>query len=243
MSSDSSPAPTGHDVPSPAPDRPALLRLRSWGVAHRREALLFGLTFVVLASFSAQRFFRQSEAPHFVYQSKAWLEGRTDLYEAEYRLRTRAGGWRWVLCRGRATSRDNDGRALQVAGVTIDIDARKRAELALRDSEARLAAAVLRRVERLAVAARFGRGAVIDADLLEGHLRLQQPLAERDGLDGLPDVAGVELAGDIYARWPNLPVVLMSGHRHPPTTASITGWLAKPFSIDDVINTLDRVLR
>ena len=78
----------------------------------------------------------------FTMSFEGLLEGRTDLYEAEYRLRTRAGGWRWVLCRGRATSRDNNGRALQVAGVTIDIDARKRAELALRESEARLAAAV-----------------------------------------------------------------------------------------------------
>ena len=59
----------------------------------------------------------------------------------------------------------------------------------------------------------------------------------------MPERSGVELAGDIRARWPDLPVVLMSGHRHPPTTASITGWLAKPFTIDDVIATLDRVLR
>ena len=59
----------------------------------------------------------------------------------------------------------------------------------------------------------------------------------------MPVRSGVELAGEIHARWPDLPVVLMSGHRHPPTTASITGWLAKPFSIDDVIRTLDRVLR
>ena len=70
------------------------------------------------------------------------LEGRTDLYEAEYRLKTRAGGWRWVLSRGRATSRDSNGRAQQVTGVTIDIDARKRAELTLRESEARLAAVI-----------------------------------------------------------------------------------------------------
>ena len=70
------------------------------------------------------------------------LEGSTDLYEAEYRVRTRAGGWRWVLCRGRATARDARGRALRTAGVMIDIDARKRAELALRETEVRLETAV-----------------------------------------------------------------------------------------------------
>ncbi|MFT3694881.1 MAG: PAS domain S-box protein [Kofleriaceae bacterium] len=59
----------------------------------------------------------------------------------------------------------------------------------------------------------------------------------------MPERSGVELAGDIRARWPALPVVLMSGHRHPPTTAAITSWLAKPFTIEDVIATLDRVTR
>ena len=57
-------------------------------------------------------------------------------------MRTRSGNWRWILSRGRATARDNEGRAIRLAGVTIDIDARKRVELALRDSEARLEAAI-----------------------------------------------------------------------------------------------------
>ena len=68
----------------------------------------------------------------------ALIEGRSNIYETEYRLRTRSGNWRWIMSRGRATARDEAGRAIGVAGVTIDIDARKRVELALRDSEARL---------------------------------------------------------------------------------------------------------
>jgi PAS domain S-box-containing protein len=78
----------------------------------------------------------------FALSYEALVEGRTDVYEAEYRLQTRSGEWRWVLCRGRATARDSSGRALRLAGVTIDIDARKRTELALRESEVRLEAAV-----------------------------------------------------------------------------------------------------
>jgi PAS domain S-box-containing protein len=74
------------------------------------------------------------------YQSL--LDGRTDIYESEHRLRTRSGNWRWVMSRGRATARDDAGRTVRAAGVTIDIDARKRTELALRDSEARLEAAI-----------------------------------------------------------------------------------------------------
>jgi two-component system sensor kinase FixL len=69
---------------------------------------------------------------------QALIEGRSEIYEAEYRMRTRSGTWRWITSRGRATLRDPLGRAIGTAGVTIDIDARKRVELALRDSEARL---------------------------------------------------------------------------------------------------------
>ncbi|MCY1075242.1 hypothetical protein [Archangium lansingense] len=53
--------------------------LRIWLAAYRVEVVLFLVSFAVLASFSSQRFLRQSEAPHFVYQAKAWLEGRLDL--------------------------------------------------------------------------------------------------------------------------------------------------------------------
>ncbi len=53
--------------------------LRVWLSAYRVEVVLFLVSFAVLASFSSQRFLRQSAAPHFVYQSQAWLEGRLDL--------------------------------------------------------------------------------------------------------------------------------------------------------------------
>jgi len=53
--------------------------LRMWLAAYRVEVVLFLVSVAVLASFSSQRFLRQSEAPHFVYQAKGWLEGRLDL--------------------------------------------------------------------------------------------------------------------------------------------------------------------
>ena len=69
--------------------------------------------------------------------------GRREFYEAEYRVRTLAGGWRWVTTRARVLNRDARGQALRIAGVSIDIDARKRAELDLRAAETRLATAIL----------------------------------------------------------------------------------------------------
>lgn len=50
-----------------------------WAAERRVELLIFAASFVLFAAFSSQRFLRQSAAPHFVYQAKAWLEGRLDL--------------------------------------------------------------------------------------------------------------------------------------------------------------------
>lgn len=70
------------DVLVPPPGAPASglgARGRAWLRAHRTEVLLFLVTGVIFSAFSGQRFLRQSEAPHFVYQAQAWLEGRLDV--------------------------------------------------------------------------------------------------------------------------------------------------------------------
>jgi PAS domain-containing protein len=63
-------------------------------------------------------------------------------YEAEYRVRTLAGDWRWVLSRGRVAEVNARGEPAAVIGLTIDIDDRKRAQLALQNSEHQLSLAV-----------------------------------------------------------------------------------------------------
>ena len=65
------------------------------------------------------------------------LEGRTRSLELEYRIRCADGSWRWMLDRGRVVAWDAAGRAARVTGTSMDIDARKRAEEALRQSELR----------------------------------------------------------------------------------------------------------
>lgn len=58
---------------------PIVTALQLWLSAYRTEVILFFACFFVLACFSSERFLRQSAAPHFVYQAKAWVDGRLDL--------------------------------------------------------------------------------------------------------------------------------------------------------------------
>lgn len=59
---------------------------------------------------------------------KAHLAGESDMFEAECRLKTGQGGWKWVLTRGKVVERDADGAVRRVSGTQLDIDARKEAE-------------------------------------------------------------------------------------------------------------------
>ncbi len=65
------------------------------------------------------------------------LAGHTDSYEAEYRVKTKSGEYRWVSALGKVMERGADGRALRVTGTFQDITDRKKIEEALRESEER----------------------------------------------------------------------------------------------------------
>jgi len=53
------------------------------------------------------------------------LEGETDICHAEYRLQTKAGGYRWVRDIGRVVERDGDGTPLRAVGIHQDVTERK----------------------------------------------------------------------------------------------------------------------
>jgi two-component system, cell cycle sensor histidine kinase and response regulator CckA len=54
---------------------------------------------------------------------------------AEYRVRAKDGGWRWVFDRGAVVARDTNGKPLRVTGMAKDITARKQTEAALLRSQ------------------------------------------------------------------------------------------------------------
>ena len=56
------------------------------------------------------------------------VAGNTPAYEAEYRCRTKQGGWKWILGRGKVVERKPDGSPLRMTGIHIDITERKQAE-------------------------------------------------------------------------------------------------------------------
>ena len=65
-----------------------------------------------------------------------YLAGREPRYVGEWRVRHPDGTHRWVRIRGLCV-RDESGRATRMAGSVSDVDQQKRAEEALRESEAR----------------------------------------------------------------------------------------------------------
>ena len=66
---------------------------------------------------------------------KDHIEGKTDKYRSEFRLRTKTGDWKWVLSRGKVVEYDKSGSPLRILGTHIDISDRRQMEEALQKSE------------------------------------------------------------------------------------------------------------
>lgn len=94
-----------------------------------------------------ERLLHPEDRARAVAAIEALLAGESAQYECEYRLRTKAGDWLWVLDRGMVVARDAQGRPLRAVGTHSDISARKQAEETLAHLNCVLEA--LRQVNRL----------------------------------------------------------------------------------------------
>ncbi len=65
------------------------------------------------------------------------LRGIAPEFDVECRVRTASGDYKWLRVTGRVVERTPEGRALRMTGLVVDVNGRKRAELALRDAEER----------------------------------------------------------------------------------------------------------
>ncbi|MBW4607970.1 MAG: PAS domain-containing protein, partial [Hassallia sp. WJT32-NPBG1] len=72
----------------------------------------------------------------------ACITGEVPNFQVEYRRRTQDGQWKWLLAVGKIVAWNESGEPIRGLGVVTDIDDRKRAEVALQDSEAELRALV-----------------------------------------------------------------------------------------------------
>ncbi|WP_312517690.1 EAL domain-containing protein [Massilia sp.] len=68
------------------------------------------------------------DADAFASELERHKAGLSQSFEAEFRLRHRAGHWVWIQSRGKAVARGPDGRALRMLGTRSDISARRHAE-------------------------------------------------------------------------------------------------------------------
>ncbi len=64
-----------------------------------------------------------------------YIAGQSDGFEAEYRMLTKSGEWKWFMLHGQLTARDEIGQPLRMVGTKIDITSRKQGEAALLQSE------------------------------------------------------------------------------------------------------------
>jgi PAS domain S-box-containing protein len=94
---------------------------------------------------------------------KACLAGQTPEFEAEMRVRTKANEWTWILNRGRVIERGDQGTPVRMAGIEIDITARKRTEEALRESEVRYSSLVSQATDIIYTAGLDGRFTFVNA--------------------------------------------------------------------------------
>ncbi|RWC44675.1 MAG: PAS domain S-box protein [Mesorhizobium sp.] len=113
------------------------------------------------------------------------LDGKTPFFEAEFRMRHKDGHWMWILDRGKAIERDEEGRLVRAIGSLTDITRRKEAEARLTVSAALLAD----EKERLRVTLQSIGDAVICTDATN-RVTFMNPVAEK-----LTGVAGGEALG------------------------------------------------
>lgn len=119
----------------------------TWEYDHRRDVMLRSLALNKVLNFGSDKaeesladILQRIEADDRPQIDGAFhqLLAESGRFAVEYRVRDGEGRVRWFSTRGRVVERDEAGRPLRSAGVAVDIDAQKTAELDIRRNEHRL---------------------------------------------------------------------------------------------------------
>jgi PAS domain S-box-containing protein len=147
--------------------------LASWDWHIKTGAFSFNERWAQLRGFAAQDLaphisscmeaIHPDDRPAVEWHQNACLSGQMPEFEAEMRVRTKANEWTWILNRGRVIERDEQGAPVRMAGIEIDITARKRTEEALRESEARYSSLVSEATDIIYTAGLDGRFTFVNA--------------------------------------------------------------------------------
>jgi len=89
-------------------------------------------------TFDFLRFVHSRDLREVTRAWRAHLDGETEIYKAEWRLRTAAGDWRWIQSRGQVIERDADGQPIRMVGAYTDITPLKQSQSGLSESSAEL---------------------------------------------------------------------------------------------------------
>ena len=75
-----------------------------------------------------KRLVHPNDTPQMMEILNLHFKRKTLFYEAEFRMRTKSGGWKWILSVGKVFEWDDDGNPLRMTGTHRDITERKKAE-------------------------------------------------------------------------------------------------------------------
>ncbi|TRO78916.1 PAS domain S-box protein [Trichloromonas acetexigens] len=125
-----------------------------WDLVHdridfsRHWAAMLGYTHEELEPYgeSWERLVHPEDMPEAMEKIQAHLEGHAPYIEAEYRVQTKEGEWKWILDRGKIVVWDAAGKPLRAAGTHADITRRKMIEEELQTKSAMLKQEINQRI-------------------------------------------------------------------------------------------------
>ena len=83
-----------------------------------------------------QSLIHPDDVPLYRKRTESQLNGVASFIDPEYRVRARAGEWRWVYMRSKSVLASPNGRPTRIIGTVQDITTRRESEQALRESQA-----------------------------------------------------------------------------------------------------------